>query len=167
MLLFCSKADFPSANLTSEVICFNEIVRVATYSTNACELSCSKTVRSSPFKRFCSYKVKHENFSRSKVHFPDLEVCCDWSTFFSAQVSGRSWGRNAWRTPQNVCMGGYHVTSYELTHYKKIVQVWKTKSLLFCLGDDPLIVLWRQNRITFIFIKMMSHAGPLSANGLL
>ena len=28
-LLFCSKADFCSANLTSEVIFFNEIVRVA------------------------------------------------------------------------------------------------------------------------------------------
>ena len=36
-LLFCSKADFRSANLTSEVIFFNEIVRVAS-STNACEL---------------------------------------------------------------------------------------------------------------------------------
>ena len=39
MLLFCSKADFSSANLTSEVIFFfNEIVRVA-ISTNACELT--------------------------------------------------------------------------------------------------------------------------------
>ena len=28
------------------------------------------------------------------MHFPDLEVCCDWSVFFSAQVSRRSWGRN-------------------------------------------------------------------------
>ena len=56
-LLFCSKADFRSANLTSEVIFFNS--------------------------------------SRFKVHFPDLEVCCDWSTYFSAQVSRRSWGRNA------------------------------------------------------------------------
>ena len=38
-LLFCSKADFCSANLTSEVIfSFNEIVRVA-ISTNACELT--------------------------------------------------------------------------------------------------------------------------------
>ena len=38
-LLFCSKADFSSANLTSEVIFFfNEIVRVA-ISTNACELT--------------------------------------------------------------------------------------------------------------------------------
>ena len=30
------------------------------------------------------------DFSRSRVHFPDLEVCCDWSTFFplkSADVS--------------------------------------------------------------------------------
>ena len=37
-LLFCSKADFRSANLTSEVTFFNEILRVAT-STNACELT--------------------------------------------------------------------------------------------------------------------------------
>ena len=27
--------------------------------------------------------------------------------FFFAQVSRRSWGRNAWRTPKNVCVGGY------------------------------------------------------------
>ena len=37
-LLFCSKAHFLSANFTSEVISFNEILRVAT-STNACELT--------------------------------------------------------------------------------------------------------------------------------
>ena len=37
-LLFCSKTDLSSANLTSEVIFFNEILRVAT-STNACELT--------------------------------------------------------------------------------------------------------------------------------
>ena len=37
-LLFCSNADFCSANLTSEVIFFNEIVRVAS-STNASELN--------------------------------------------------------------------------------------------------------------------------------
>ena len=36
MLLFCSKADFHSANLTSQVIFFNEIVRVTT-SKNVCE----------------------------------------------------------------------------------------------------------------------------------
>ena len=36
-LLRCSKADFRSANLTSKVIFFNEILRVAT-STNAYEL---------------------------------------------------------------------------------------------------------------------------------
>ena len=38
-----------------------------------------------------------------------------------------------------------------------MVRVWKTKSLLFCLTYDPLMVFWRQNHITFIFIKMMSH----------
>ena len=37
-LFYCSKADFRSANLTSEVIFFNEILGVAN-STNACELT--------------------------------------------------------------------------------------------------------------------------------
>ena len=37
-LLFCGKADFRSANLTSEVISFNEKVRVAS-GTNACEVT--------------------------------------------------------------------------------------------------------------------------------
>ena len=32
-----------------------------------------------------------------------------------------------------------------------------TKSLLFCLRYDPLIFFWRQNHVTFIFVKMMSH----------
>ena len=38
-----------------------------------------------------------------------------------------------------------------------MVRVWKTKSLLFCLRYDPLIVFRRQNHITLIFIKMMSN----------
>ena len=50
-----------------------------------------------------------------------------------------------------------HVTIYELIHFKKMMRVWKTKSPLFCLRYDPLIVFWRQNHITFIFIKTMSH----------
>ena len=45
----------------------------------------------------------------------------------------------------------------EITHFKKMVQVWNTKSLLFCLRYDQLIVFPRQNHITFIFIKVMSH----------
>ena len=49
------------------------------------------------------------------------------------------------------------MTRYELIHFKKMVRVWKTKSLLFCLKYDPLMVFWGQNQITFIFIKMMSH----------
>ena len=49
------------------------------------------------------------------------------------------------------------MTSKELTHFKKMVRVWKTKSLLFCLRYDPLIVFRRQNHITFIFMKTMSH----------
>ena len=50
-----------------------------------------------------------------------------------------------------------HVTSYGLPHCKQMVRVRKTKSLLFCLRDDPPIVFGRQNRATFIFIKTMSH----------
>ena len=50
-----------------------------------------------------------------------------------------------------------HVTSYQLTHFKKMAQVWKTKSLLFCSRYDPLIVFPRKNHITFIFIKTMLH----------
>ena len=38
-----------------------------------------------------------------------------------------------------------------------MVRVWKTKSLLFCLRYDPRVVFRRQNHITFIFIKTMSH----------
>ena len=46
-----------------------------------------------------------------------------------------------------------------------MVLVWKTKSPLFCLRYDPLIVFRRQNHITFIFIKPCHM--PLIANGLL
>ena len=46
-----------------------------------------------------------------------------------------------------------------------MVWVWKTKSLLFCLRYDPLIVFRRQNHIIFIFIKN-DVTWPLSANGL-
>ena len=50
-----------------------------------------------------------------------------------------------------------YVTSYGLSHFEQMVRVWKTKSLLLCLRDDPLIVFRRQNHVTFIFIKRMSH----------
>ena len=49
------------------------------------------------------------------------------------------------------------MTNEELTHFKKMVRVWKNKSLLFCLRYDPLIVFRRQNHIAFIFMKTMSH----------
>ena len=50
-----------------------------------------------------------------------------------------------------------HVTSDNLSHFKQMVRVLKTKAQLFCLRDDPLIVFQRQNHVTFIFIKMMLH----------
>ena len=49
------------------------------------------------------------------------------------------------------------MTSYGLSHFKQMVQDWKTKSLSFCLRDDPLKVIRRQNHVTFIFIKTMSY----------
>ena len=49
------------------------------------------------------------------------------------------------------------MTSYELTHLKKMVRVWKTKSLLLSFRYDQLIVVRRRNHLIFIFIKMMSH----------
>ena len=49
------------------------------------------------------------------------------------------------------------MTIYELTHFKKMVQFWKTKSLLFCLRYDPPIIFQRQNHITFIFIQSISY----------
>ena len=58
-----------------------------------------------------------------------------------------------------------HVTNYELTHFKKMVQVWKTKSLLFCSRHDPLIVFWRKKSYNFHFHKN-DVTWPLSANGL-
>ena len=57
-LLFCSKGHFRSANLTSEVTFFNEILRVA-ISTNACELT-EKFVLRDLSDLFWSYKVKRE-----------------------------------------------------------------------------------------------------------
>ena len=59
-----------------------------------------------------------------------------------------------------------HVTNYELTHFKKMVQVWKTKSLLFCSRHDPLIVFWRKKSYNFHFHKN-DVTWPLSASGLL
>ena len=41
---------------------------------------------------------------------------------------------------------------------RKWLRVWKTKSPLFCLRYGPLIVFRRQNHITFIFRKTMTHA---------
>ena len=57
------------------------------------------------------------------------------------------------------------MTSYELTHFKKMVQVWKTKSLLFCVRYDPLIVFQQRNHISIFFHKN-DVRWPLSANGL-
>ena len=88
---------------------------------------------------FCLYLVKHLI----------VTLIC------AVKVTTSSFQHFPWSLVQTLCFG--HVPCYELTHFKKMVRVWKTKSLLFCLRYDPLIVFRRQNHITFIFIKMMSH----------
>ena len=53
-------------------------------------------------------RILSRRHSESKVHFPDLEVCCDWSTFFPARISRRSLGRKDYVTSQkSVCKEGY------------------------------------------------------------
>ena len=46
-----------------------------------------------------------------------------------------------------------HVTIYELRYFKKMVRVWKAKSLLFCLRYDPLIVHSKAKSYNFQFHK--------------
>ena len=46
---------------------------------------------------------------------------------------------------------------YELTRFKEIGAGLKNQITIILLRYDPLIVFRWQNRITFIFIKTMSH----------
>ena len=48
------------------------------------------------------------------------------------------------------------MTSKELTHFKKMVQVLKNLITIILLKMGPLIVFKKKNHITFIFIKTMS-----------
>ena len=59
-----------------------------------------------------------------------------------------------------------HILVRWLTHFKKVVRVWTTESLLFCLRYDPLIVFRRQNHITFIHFHKNDVKWPLNANDL-
>ena len=54
---------------------------------------CSKSGRSWPLMRpFWSFLESRAKFLRSKVHFLDLQVCCDWSTFFPLVSADVCWG---------------------------------------------------------------------------
>ena len=48
-----------------------------------------------------------ELYFKILVMSDDLEMCCDGSASFAFRFSKRSWGRNARRTPKNVCVGCY------------------------------------------------------------
>ena len=45
------------------------------------------------------------------------------------------------------------MTIYELRYFKKMVRIWKAKSLLFCLRYDPLIVHSKAKSYNFQFHK--------------
>ena len=87
---------------------------------------------------FCLYLVKHLI----------VTLIC------AVKVTTSSFQHFPWSLVQTLCFG--HVTSYELTHFKKMVRVWKTKSLLFCLR-------WPTNRLSkaksynYHFYKTMWH----------
>ena len=74
----------PSLHLTSKPVTAN----LRLHSSLQAEPYRSSAVKLSKSSDEC------QNHSGSKVHFPDLEVCCDWSTFSPAQISRGSWGRN-------------------------------------------------------------------------
>ena len=58
-----------------------------------------------------------------------------------------------------------HVTSYELTHLKKMVRMWKTKSVLFLFKMWPTYRFSKSKSYNFHFHKNYV-TWPLSANGL-
>ena len=72
------------------------------------------------------------------MHFPDLEVGCDWSTFFTFRFS-----RNAPQTPKCVRVGGYlsHKLSctFEVKRSKNFLLLAFNSILLFkkniCISD--------------------------------
>ena len=77
----------------------------------------SKTLWSSvTLYRACrSVKVvvcQHFDFKSAHWHSDNLlvspaDICEQWKGNLTARFSRRSWGRNAWRTPGNVCEGGH------------------------------------------------------------
>ena len=60
------------------------------------------------------------------MHFPDLEVCCDWSTFFplkSADVRGAGTRDEPLRTSAwPGCVGGYDFNSSGLSNQTRAQQ---------------------------------------------
>ena len=55
---------------------------------------------------------QHFDFNSADWFSDNLHVISSWylqtmGKEFIFQFSRRSWGRNAWRTPKNVCVGGY------------------------------------------------------------
>ena len=84
------------------------------------------------------------------MHFSDLEVCCDWSTFFSAQVSRRSWGRNAWRTLRKSAWEASFNTEQlwikiaPLLTRRRSITVLKEHALNMMILDDKVLRLWSE-----------------------
>ena len=53
------------------------------------------------------------NFSRSKLHFPDLEVCYGWSTFLNPHFSRCLLRRICVTNQKNVYVEGYSTHTFD------------------------------------------------------
>ena len=112
---------------------------------------CSKSGRSSPLMRpFWSFLESRAKFLRSKVHFLDLQVCCDWSTFFPL-VSA------------DVCSGGLRdepVINWQLL--KQVVR-WPVSHDRIAgsgVSHGRNLCIWSYPLTSYLFFNLFTGASP-------
>lgn len=59
------------------------------------------------YETFLTVPSLSQNYSRLKVHYPDLEVYYDWSTFLTACFSRYLLGEDCVTSQKNIWMGSY------------------------------------------------------------
>ena len=83
-------------------------------------------------------------------------------SFFFAQDSRRSWGRNAWRTPKNVCVGGYSLSLLNkcaCLHFfwRKILVQSKLKSSGVLLYDSLIFIFSHPGCATLLKSRIINR----------
>ncbi|CAH3029205.1 unnamed protein product [Porites evermanni] len=97
------------------------------------------------------------NFSRSKVHFPDLEVCCDWFTFITARVSRLKW---AGKRDEPLRTSAWEAISDALLGYNRVL-LSNNKSQFYFPGlHDSVIVGNNKNHLT----SLSNWLAPVTKN---